>query len=144
MIDNSKHISSSSSWQAYFRSTQFSVWMLLVVIASLAVRTAAYNYDLSQSAKNNAYNLNPLYKPVKQQPIKTKKPRALANITLPMTQSHNDIRTNAPEAKDSVLCSFNGFLQPNTNLSVQESTLRLTILNAPSSDFCALHAVFRI
>ncbi|MCU0423996.1 MAG: hypothetical protein MUF71_00085 [Candidatus Kapabacteria bacterium] len=139
------HRTTTSKWQSLFRSTRFSVCLLSVIVLSLVVRTAAYNYDLSQSATNNAYNLNPLYKPVKQQPVKAKNPRALASITLPMAQSQQHIRTFTPESKNLL-----GTVPPLPALPTSSSnhlpfqSPDALCLQATSPNLCVLHAVFRI
>jgi hypothetical protein len=108
------------------------------------MRTVTYNYDLSQSVENNAYNFNPLYKPVKQQPIKTPKPRALASITIPMAQSQSDIRTNAQESTNNLLSvAVHLFaFSPNTSFSPSLSALQYGALVPP--DLHILHSIFRI
>lgn len=133
---------SSVSWQSLFRNKRLSLCLLGIIIISLAVRTAAFNYDLSLSVRDNAYNHNPFYTPVKKQPIATKKPRAMASITLPMAQSHSDIRKDAPVLKVSLI----PFLHTKYILTLLccKDTYLLAIIKAAPPDLCLLHAVFRI
>jgi hypothetical protein len=119
------------------------VVLLCIIAFALFARTVAYNYDFSQSLRDNARNYNPFHKPVKSQPIKEKKPRALSSITIPMAQTHSDIRKDAPLVKTlSPDCAI-PTASPD-DLASQELTLQLALFNVEPPDFCALHAVFRI
>lgn len=132
----------SLGWQQLFRSTRFSMWLLGIIIVSLAARTAVYNYDIALSAKDNAYNFNPLYKPVKSLPVKAQKPRALANITLPMAQTHSDIRQNSPLV--DVIVQHHSCVSPLADSTPKETSLRLAYFNSEPPDLCVRHSVFRI
>ena len=113
----------------------------MVIIISLAVRTAAFNYDLSLSAGENAYNHNPFYKPLKKQPIAAKKPRAMASITLPMAQNHLDVRKDTSVVKVPLISFLHTVQTPSRFIFKQ--TYLLALLKAVPPDFCLLHAVFR-
>jgi hypothetical protein len=118
------------------------VVLLCIIAFALFARTVAYNYDFSQSLRDNARNYNPFHKPVKSQPIKEKKPRALSNITISMAQTHTDIRKDAPLVK--TLPPDCAITTPIPNIASHELTLQLALFNVEPPDFCALHAVFRI
>jgi hypothetical protein len=118
------------------------VVLLCIIAFALFARTIAYNYDFSQSLRDNARNYNPFHKPVKSQPIKEKKPRALSSITIPMAQTHSDIRKDAPLVK--ILPPDGATISSLPDISSNELTAQLALFNVEPPDFCALHAVFRI
>lgn len=127
-------------------SNRYSKWhvvLLCVVAVSLFARTVAYNYDFSLSLKDNARNYNPFHKPIRSQPIKAKKPRALSSITIPMAQTHSDIRKDVPLVKTLTPDCALAPAAPDC-LASHELTLQLALFNVEPPDFCALHAVFRI
>jgi hypothetical protein len=132
----------SRIWRRFFRGTRFSAWLLGIIIASLAVRTVSYNYDLALSAKDNGHNWNPLYKPLKPLPIKTKKPRALSSITVHRAQTHNDIRKDAPFVK--FVPVQEAAIARCAAPTPQETSLRLSYFNIEPPDLCVRNAVFRI
>lgn len=119
--------------------------LLLVIVLSLFTRTVAYNYDFSQSLKDNARNYNPFHKPVKSQPLRAKMPRALSSITLPMAQSQSDICSSTPLVKTfPTLSGALISLFPQTHSFVREkSTFCILSLAAPPN-LCVLNATFRI
>lgn len=131
------------SWQSFIRNTRLSAWLLGVIIVSLAVRTAAYNYDFSLSAKDNAYNFNPFYKPLKKEPLKTKQPRALASITIHLAQTQNDIRKDAPVIK-TPLPETASLLAATDPVSQEISFRRSLFSSVAPPDIYILNAVFRI
>lgn len=117
--------------------------LLLVLILSLFARTIAYNYDFSQSLKDNAPNYSQNYVPLKRQPIKTQKPRALANITIPMAQETSDLKQNSPLTDTFLFAPHNGNPSSTSPCTLEYAAF---LALAPSSppDICVLNAIFRI
>lgn len=119
--------------------------LLLVIVLSLFARTVAYNYDFSQSLKDNARNYNPFHKPVKSQPIKAKTPRAMSSITLPMAQSQSDIRSTTPLVKTfpTLTGAFISLFPQAPSFVREKSTFFILSLAAPPN-LCVLNSTFRI
>lgn len=136
------------------RGSRAGTCLLLLIICSLSVRTASYNDDLLLSAESkgnkesDAYNYygNCTKAPVKQRPVQTQKPRALASITLPMAQTQHSLRREADDfAEPSPFAAHNDLLDLHTPSVVPlEQAACRACLSAPPPDFCSLHAVFRI
>jgi hypothetical protein len=130
-------------WQTSIRRSSAAERLLVVLIATLFARTVAYNYDFSLSVKDNAYHLQHHLTPLKRQPIKTKKPRALANITVSMAQQMADLKKDCPLTN---LLVPEQIIHRTTCEKVAVVSLAnlLVLAHSPPPDLCVLHAIFRI
>jgi hypothetical protein len=111
----------------------------------LFARTIAYNYDFAQSLKDNAPNYNPFHKPVKSQPIKTKKPRAMSTITISLSQSQSELCHVNPLVKTfSTLALAIISLPQQAQPFVCEKSTFLLLAQSQPPDLCVRYANFRI
>ncbi len=130
--------------QQVFRSSCFVTGLLFITTLSLFARTIAYNYDFSQSLKNNAPNYSKHYTCLKSRSIKTKKPRALANITIPMAQSNNDLKKKSPLVTVSPFSFSMCESDADTSLLLSKHAAFLAPIPAAAPNLCVLYVIFRI
>jgi hypothetical protein len=125
-------------------SHSWKIQVIMIIICSLFARTLTYNYDFSLSVKENAFNYHLHHKPVRRQPITTKKPRSLSDIVLYRTQQTQDLQQYSP---------LQSRLFPLVPLSMQELSSQTakryygtsTMLDLPPpDDLCILNTTFRI
>ncbi len=135
---------SPQQWK-HSRNNSWRIFLLCTVALMLFARTIAYNYDFAQSLKDNARNYNPFHKPVKSQPIKTKKPRAMSSITIPMAQSQSEFCQANPLVKTfSTLALAIISLPQQAQSLVREKSSFLLLAQSEPPNLCVRHANFRI
>lgn len=137
-MEITKHILTS------FRRAWWAQYILMIVCCVLFIRTIAFNHDFSLTFQDDAPNYCKLYDKLHKQPIRSKIPRPLSSITLPMAKILSDCRKVLHSLQSIVEVSSlfvaNTGVLANTSLSLPS----YNSISTPKISLFIVHCIFRI